>query len=139
AIQRMIEAENMEYSIGENVPCHFYDGVVAFAKALKEIYGFPQAVPTPGFFGPTPPSFIAVRTGPNPEAAVQVPFGSFKLPTVSGSISIGYGLMRGIPVLQIRGKVKNKEREIVLDLVQKTLEICKRDSIYRGRSIILDR
>jgi transitional endoplasmic reticulum ATPase len=139
ALQRVIVAKNTVYTISENVPCHFYDGMVAFARALKHKYGFSQAVPTPGFFGPQPPQFVHVKTGPNPNDNIQVPFGSFKLPNISGVLQTGYNIVKGIPVLNISGKVKAREKHIVMEIVNLTKQFSKAESIYSGKSIILER
>lgn len=139
ALERIKVAENTTYTINEKVDCHFYDGVVAFARALKHKYGFSQAVPTPGFFGSKPPHFIHVKTGPGPNDNIQVPFGSFKLPNISGTLSLSYGESRGIPVLVVGGQVKAKERTIVMEIVNLTKKFSKEQSIYRGKSIILEK
>ena len=34
SLQRILVAENTEYAIQEKVECHFFDGMVAFARAL---------------------------------------------------------------------------------------------------------
>lgn len=138
-LKRIQAAEETEYSISEAVNCHFYDGIVAFARALKHKYGYSMAKPTPGFFGPTPPHFIHVKTGPGPNDFVQVPFGSFSIPNIDGTIQTGYGHYKNIPVLNIRGTVKAKEKHIVMELVTLTKQFSREHSIYKGKSIILDR
>lgn len=138
-LQKIEAAQEMEYTINETVQCHFFDGLVAFARALKEKYGYSMAVPTPGFFGGTLPKFIHVKTGPDVNDVVQVPVGSFKLPNIEGTLQTKYGLSRGIPVFQIAGVVKAREKHIVQELVALTTHISRTQSIYKGRSIILDR
>lgn len=139
ALNRILVAENTEYAISEKVDCHFFDGMVAFARALKHKYGYSQAVPTPGFFGPKPPQFVHVKTGPNPKDNIQVPFGAFKLPNISGVLQTGITNSKGIPCLMIHGKVKAKEKHIVMEIVNLTKQFSKAQSIYSGKSIILER
>lgn len=138
-LKRMKAAEEMEYTINEKVECHFFDGLVAFARALKEKYGFSQAVPTPGFWGDKPPQFVHVKTGPNVTDVVQVPVGSFKLPNIDGTLQTKYGLSKGVPCLIIAGVVKAKEKNIVMEIVALTTKIARENSIYKGKSIILER
>ena len=57
-LKRLDEQENTEVSIADVVNCHFYDGIVAFARALNHRYGMALSVPTPGFFGDSPPHII---------------------------------------------------------------------------------
>lgn len=139
ALKRIHEAQETVYGINETVHCHFYDGIVAFARALKEKYGYSQAVPTPGMFGPTPPHFVHVKTGPGITDFVQVPYGSFQLPNIEGVLKTEFAMSRGIPVLRISGKVKAKEKHIVMELVALTKKFSEEQSIYRSRSIILER
>jgi hypothetical protein len=139
ALQRIEEAENTVYAVSEVVPVHFYDGCVAFAKALKEKYGYSMSVPTPGFFGPKPPQMIHVKTGPRIDDFVQVPFGAFKIPNIDGTLQTGYAVQRGIPCFQINGSVKAKEKHIVMELVALTAHFVKEESIYKGKAVILER
>src|SRR5687768_15021251 len=89
-IKRIKIAEETIYNVSETVHCHFFDGIVAFARALKEKYGYSQAIPTQTFFGPKPPRLINVRTGPKITDTIQVPFGEFQLPNIEGVLSTSY-------------------------------------------------
>lgn len=139
AIERMIKSEETEFAISETVPYHFFDGLVAFAKALKERYGQAMAVPTEGFFGPNPPRMIPVRTGTGPNDVIQVPYGEFNLPNVKGSVKTQYVMSRGIPCLSISAVIWQRDKDVVLDLVLLTKIFCKKESIYKGKAIVLDK
>lgn len=139
SLERIEKAENTVYEVAETVECHFWDGIVAFARALKQKYGYSQAVPTPGFFGPTPPRFVHVRTGPRVTDVVQVPYGSFQLPGIEGTLQLRPTESKGIPVLLICGEVKAKEKNIVMEIVALTKQFSQEQSIYSGQSIILRR
>lgn len=138
-LKAMMQAEETIVSVSDTVPCHFYDGMVAFSKALEHRYGMSMAVPTPGFWGNTPPHIIPVRTGPNPKDVYQTPYGTFKLPNIDGSVTTRYTLSRGVPVLTITAEVKQKHKDVVVDLVNLTKQFSKERSIYKSRAIILDR
>ena len=143
ALQRVQADEEKVYDINETIKCHFYDGLVALARALKEKYGYSEA--TGGmvqtFFGPrrTPPQLVNVRTGPNVTDVIQVPFGGYKFPNVEGEIIIQVATVRGIPMLQLIGQVKKKERTIIMEIVELTTKFAREQSIYRGKSIILEK
>jgi len=137
-LTRIKKAEETVYQVAEEIPCHFFDGLVCFAKALKNIYGYSQAKPTPGFFGETPPRFVHVKTGPNVNDFIQVPYGSFSLPNIDGTIQTIQTETRGIPTLAIVGKIKAKDKKIVMDIIKEAVRIQKAESIYAGRSIILE-
>ena len=44
-----------------------------FYKAIQQTYGFTSMVPTPGFWGPTPPTMIGVEI--SEDETVQIPWG----------------------------------------------------------------
>lgn len=142
-LERYEKAQNMVYDVNEVIPVHFYDGLVALANVLKDKYGY--AGTTSGtvntMFGKmkVPPKLIHVKTGPNPNDFVQVPFGGFNFPGVEGTIETKYRLYRGVPSLAIEGQVKMKEKKIVMEVVTAVQEFAKVNSIYKGRAIILER
>ena len=80
-----------------------------------------------------------MRTGPNVTDVIQVPFGGYKFPNVEGEIIIQVATVRGIPMLQLIGQVKKKERTIVMEIVELTTKFAREQSIYRGKSIILEK
>ena len=143
SLKRMIEQENKEYEINEPIHCHFFDGLVALARALHEKYGFVTTgdgtVNT--FFGKmkVPPKLIHVRTGPGRDDMVQVPYGTFSFPGIEAALETKFGNYKGIPVVRLVGSVKAKDRRVVMDVIQLAQEIARRNSIYRGQSVILRR
>lgn len=141
-LQRIIAAEERIYDISEVIPVHFFDGLVAFGKALKQKYGYADT--TDGtvntFFGKmkVPPRLLNIRTGPHPRDVMQVPFGTFDIPGVEGSFETKYDTVKGMPVVRLVGQVKSNERDVILEIIELATKIAKTDSIYRGRSIILE-
>lgn len=139
AIDRAIESANQVYAISENITGHFFDGLVALAVVLKEKFGFVANPDKNTFFGPVPPRFLHVRTGFNPEDFVQVPFGQIKVPGVDGILETGYNEVRGIPMATLQGKVKAREKKIVMEIITECNRVVKEHSIYKSASIILER
>jgi hypothetical protein len=142
-LKRIMEAENTVYDVAETIDGHFFDAIVAFTRAIKEKYGFSQATHTTvqGFFGKmkNPPRLLHIRTGPAHGDFIQVPFGAMKFPNISGTLETKFGLKNNIPALVIAGEVKAKERNIVLEIVQLANKYVREQSIYRGRSVIIER
>src|SRR6478609_6265442 len=138
-LERARDAENMVYAISESVPVHFFDGIVALYEVMKKKYGYVGTTPEQSWFGPIPPRLLHVKVGPKVTDFVQVPFGQFKLPNVEGGTQTKYGFLKGIPVRTIVGEVKSKEKKIVMELVNDTVAHAKANSIYKGRSVSLDR
>lgn len=142
-LQRVQKDEEAEYVLNEAIPGHFYDGVVAFAKALKEIYGFAQAthVTVRTFFGETksPPKFINVRTSHDPNDVITVPYGSFSIPGVEGTVETQFGESGGIPCLRLIAKIKKKHAHVLQDIVKMTRWFSQNESIYKGKAITLNK
>ena len=60
ALVRKQKDEEQAFSVHEVIDAFPLDGAVAFVKAMTKLYGWASPVPTPGFFGPTPPQMISV-------------------------------------------------------------------------------
>jgi hypothetical protein len=139
ALERAIKAENTVFAVAEFVDAHFWDGIVAFSRAIKEIYGFSSVDGERGFFGKQPPMIFNVRTGPHTGDITQCYYGVFKFPNIDGQLTTRYAVKRGIPMLQVLGEVKQKERGIIMGIVNRATELAREKSIYRGRSIVIER
>lgn len=135
ALQRKLADENMLRTAHEDILAYPLEGLVAFVQAMRDIYGWANPVPTPGFFGPTPPHMISVEV--DLDEYVQVPWGSFNLPDVENNILTAVGEKNGQPILQIHGKVRKKELAVLQELAKRTREILRESSIYRGKAIHL--
>lgn len=136
-LQRKQADEEQVTNVVEIIEAFPMDGAVAFAKAMKEIYGWASPVPIPGFFGPKPPVMISVKTGPGVDEVVQVPWGRFVLPNVDGNVNTGSTMQLGQPCFFIMAEVKKKDCQVVKDLASKTREILRTASIYKGKALRL--
>lgn len=113
----------------------YYDGLIAFNKAMREVFGWIEAVPTPSFFGPQPPEIVTISVSPSKR--IEVFTGMFSLPGVEGKVYAGFYRKEGRILFQCGGEVKRKHAHVVRLLAEKTREIIKRESIYRGKAIII--
>ncbi len=136
-LQRKADDEEQETQVIEKIDTYPMDGAVALAYAMKEIYGWASPVPEMSFFGPVPPTLRNIKTGPNPEDVIQVPWGSFVLPNVEGKLSTKAAPDEGRMKLFLVALVKKKDAHIVVELAAKTREILKSRSIYKGKAIRL--
>ena len=127
-IKKADEAEAF-VAVSEPVIGFSLDAAHAFSLAIKEIYGFSEKVPTPGFFGPTPPQFISVivdAAGTTRDVYV----GMTVLPGIEGSLQV-QPTPNGIA---ISGEVKQKHVIKVKELAARTRELLKTKSLLRGKS-----
>lgn len=137
ALLRYMEEEETEMDAREDILAFPADAAVAFNKALKEIYGWAESVPTPGFFGPQPPQMITVQTGPKKTDFVQVPWGSFQIPGIENRLTLdAYPTPDGMMTV-LYGSVKKRERHVLVNLANRTREILELESIYKGKAIEL--
>lgn len=131
-LTRQEKEEETEVAIYHEIACFPLDGAVAFHKALAHIYGWTGLIPTPGFWGPSPPTMVNVPTGVN--ESVDVPWGRVTIPNVAGYLQTNMQ-MEPRPKFVIGGKTKKKHMPEVNAIAVKTREFLARDSIYKGKAI----
>lgn len=139
ALQRKIADENTTLRVFELIDAYPLDAAVAFVKAMTNLYGWSSPVPTPGFFGPRPPTMVSVKVGVKDEDVIQCPLGSFKLPGVENPVRTDFTMHpkgQG-QVFVVHGEFKKKDKHLVLELANETRRIVKAESIYRGKAIQL--
>jgi hypothetical protein len=126
--------EEDERDIGIHYEFHYspMDGAVAFHRALAELHGWAELVPTPGFWGPTPPTMIGVPISLT--EVMQVPWGRVMIPGIEGHLQTGIQA-EPTPRFVINGKVKQKNKEQVAAIAEKTRELLRERSIYRRQAV----
>lgn len=137
ALERKEKDEETIVDVHEVIDAFPLDGAVAFVKALKQLYGWANSVPTPGFFGPRPPQFVTVDIGPEPDDKIQIPWGGFQLPGVDEPIHTSAAQGRNGLNFVIYGKVKKKAVWVLKEIADLTRKIVAEESIYRGKAIRL--
>lgn len=131
--------ERLEYfekqvTMTEELDVFPYDGALALECVLKDKFGWSQATGTPQWWGEIPPVLQNVQTGP--DTFVRVPWGSFAIMGVDGSISVGIGMKdSGRYVFQMTASIKRKDEATLQDIFKRVREHLKVNSIYRGKAI----
>lgn len=137
-LHRLMELEDQTIVIKETVGGYPYDGAHALYRAMEELYGFVDSVPTPGFFGPKPPALTEIEVGYGKTKHIPEIGSCFMLPNVEGKIQTGVEPDRnGRLVFIFVAQVKRKYEKQIAALAEKTREIIKSHSIYRGQAIEL--
>lgn len=129
---RKKEEDEREIRIHHVLPCSPMDGAVALQRAIAQIFGWSEGVPTPGFFGGHPPAMIGVATGPG--ESVQVPWGRIIIPGIEGFIATALQT-EPHPAFIIAGEVKRKHAGDVVRIVELTQTLLRQQSIYKGKAI----
>jgi len=142
AIDRKMKEEETVVRVFEIIEAYPHDAAVAFMKALKNLCGWASPVPTPGFFGNNPPTFITIKTGLDRDDVVQCPIGSFKIPNVENELTTQISPTKNSmsdPRVRfiMHAQVKHKDRHVLIALASETRRIVEEESIYRGKALEL--
>lgn len=131
-LQRKEEEDEQKFNVHHELTGAPLDIAVAFHRALAEIYGWVQGVPTPGFFGPKPPTMLGVQISAT--ETINIPWGRIEVPGLEGYLAT-YIKDEPVPGLIIGGEVKKKYEKEILKIVEKTKEFLHTASIYKGKAV----
>jgi len=134
AFLKRLEAEQEEMTVYDRTFTYKpWDVAYAAMRAFKRAFGMVKHSGTPGFFGPNPPRLIDVPSGPH--STVQVPWGSFEIPVLSGTTFFTGGEKAEsglVGKITAEGPKKYRDHiEGVFRLIQDELE---NESLYRGKA-----
>jgi transitional endoplasmic reticulum ATPase len=122
--------------VRRTVNCFPWDGAYALAKVLEKKYGWANAIPTPGFFGPEPPQLIDIPTGVG--KTTSVPWGRMSLPRIDGFVQTDTGTANdGRRVLALVASIKRKHEAEIKQLFDAVEAYVKTDSLYRGKAVTM--
>lgn len=130
------KAEETEVSIHEEINAYPLDGAFAFMQVLQQAYGWATAVPTPGFFGPTPPVMVNLEVGFGEHK--QVIWGDFEIPNITGKLKTGATTTDdGRYIFCLRGTVLKKDQDQVKLIADAVRKYVLEGSVYKGKAIRL--
>jgi len=129
ALHRKQADESQKINCIEYVNAFPLDGAVAFMRAMQEMFGWASPIPTPGFFGDTPPNMVGVNVSPT--ETVQVAFGRFNLPGLSGWVHTHADETHFV----IQGEVEKRHAHIIEKLAEHTRKLVAKHSIYKGKAL----
>lgn len=134
-LYRKKEEDETVVDLQHQIQCHPLDGAYALLKAIKQRYGWSQMVPTPGFFGSTPPSMISMRVGPNEGDTVLVPWGQMQVPGFTGKLYVDYQAVDSIPAFVIGASTKKREEAKFYELAKLTQHFVETESVYHRKAL----
>jgi transitional endoplasmic reticulum ATPase len=132
-LQRRKREDEEIVRVSEAIVAHPMDGAFALTKALAQKYGWTNMIPTPGFFGPTPPSMISLEVEAG--KTVQVPWGRIAIPNVDGYLVTGWSEKDDQVIFMLHAEVRQKHKKEVAEVAELTRKFLKKGSIYRGQAI----
>jgi hypothetical protein len=131
ALLRKAEEEDQDIQVSHDFNLMPPEGAIAFLRTLTEMFGFVSATETPGFWGPKPPAYITIETGP--DTTESVPWDRMAIPGITGWLQPSVNWVDGTPRFRLSGVVKGKNKALVAKIAE---NIKKRtDSLYRGKAI----
>jgi transitional endoplasmic reticulum ATPase len=109
------------------------DALHALHLSLSKIYGWVNAVPTPGFFGSNPPAMIQIHTAVN--ELKQLTWGRMQLPGWEGGF-LDVMIHPGPPPrLILGGQCKQKFTPQFKKITDSITQFLRSASIYKGKAI----
>lgn len=134
-IMRRMKFDEETVELQEVFDCFPYDGAYNFEQILIEKFGWaPSEATKGGMFQPAqPPQLLNVEVGPG--QVRSVPWGSFSLPTVDGTVSCEVGRKDSSIRFALEATVKRKDEATIKDLFDRLRARIKTHSIYRGKAI----
>lgn len=132
-IKRRMEYENQVASFVEDFDAFPWDGAHALWKVLAAKYGWASGLPTPGFFGDTPPTMVSIEVGVGKFASI--PWGRVAIPGVDGFLDLGVTMKGNRLIFKISVTTKRKNEPDVKALCRLVREYLATDSIYKGQAI----
>lgn len=132
-LQRRLKYEEEKVTMQESFEAFPWDGACALDTVLTRMFGWTPAEPTPGFFGDTPPHMITVSIGP--KAKRSVPWGSFSLPGITGTVSTSYTYADQHIVFALQATVRRKDEATILGVFEAVRHELAVNSIYRGKAL----
>lgn len=133
-LQRKQQEEEMTVKVIHTLECSPLDGAVSFHRALSEKYGWTNLLPTPGFFGSTPPVMVGVAIAPG--KTIQVPIGNVEVPGIDGELHISMNA-NPRPQFVLVANVKRKHEYLINEIMSLARKMLRENSIYKGSAIKL--
>lgn len=131
---RKMKYDDEEVSVLEEYDVFPWDGAHALQRVLEQRFGWANAVPTQGFFGPQPPKTIMVEVGY--QEKLNVIWGKFSLPGIQGWLHTGVKTTNsGRLMFVLQGQVKRKHEGFARSIMEDVRQFLRENSLYRGKAI----
>lgn len=132
-LQRRMAYMNEVVNIAETIDVSPLDGAHALDRVLAARYGWSEVGATPGWFGSTPPTLVAVEVSRGKR--VNVPFGRFTMPTIKGHLEIGGEIQNGRVQFAVKAQIRRESEQEVMELLAELRAFLVNGSIYRGQAV----
>ena len=133
-LYRRAEYLETAVNISEKFDVFPLDGAYGLSRVIIERFGWQEGKAIHTMFGEQKPKIMSVPSGPH--SKVDVPWGRFELPTVSGMLQTGIAEgPAGRAIFELSAEVKRKDEATVRGLFTALREYLQEHSLYRGKAI----
>lgn len=137
-LTRKKAAEEEVVGVHEVIDAFPWDGARSLERVLDRRLGAALTTKTPGFFGPTPPTTVAVETAHG--KTENIIWGRFLIPGIAAGaegrdyLETGYDFKDGRVVFLLGGQVRRKFLPVIKQLAEDIRQDLVVNSIYRGKA-----
>jgi len=135
-IKRQIVMEEKIVTFHQGIRAYPLDGAYALYRAIVDIFGYVDLAKEEGPSGNTPPHMIGVKL-PS-EETIQVPWGRMQFPGLDKDSYLETVYNNKKMEFEIHGQFRKKFEPVVARIADRTMEILRDESIYKGKAIKVD-
>lgn len=133
-LTRKLQEDETTVPVSATVPAFPYDGAYAMMQAMEELFGYVIADNKKDWMGNNSNENMELVID-SKGTTVTVPWGRFKVPGINGVLVTGYAWEGKTVVFQIQGEIKGESVPAFHLLVEKTKQVVRERSIYRGKAL----
>jgi transitional endoplasmic reticulum ATPase len=135
-IKRQIVMEEKVVTFHQGLRAYPLDGAYALYRAIIDIFGYVDLAKEEGPSSSTPPHMIGMKL-PTGES-IQVPWGRMQFPGLDKDSYLETKYNNAKMEFEIHGSFRKKFEPVVARIADRTMEILREDSIYKGKAIRVD-
>lgn len=135
-IKRQIVMEEKIVTFHQGLRAYPLDGAYALYRAIVDIFGYVDLAKEEGPSSSTPPHMIGIKLpdGNN----IQVPWGRMQFPGLDKDSYLETKYNNAKMEFEIHGSFRKKFEPVVARIADRTMEILRDESIYKGQAVKVD-
>jgi transitional endoplasmic reticulum ATPase len=133
-LTRKLQEDETTVPVSASIPAFPYDGAYAMSQAMTELFGYVIADNKKDWMGNNSNENMELVID-HKGTTVTVPWGRFQVPGIDGVLTTGFTWEGKTVIFQIEGEIKGGSVPAFKMLVEKTKEIVRDRSIYRGKAL----
>ncbi len=135
-IKRQIIMEEKVVTFHQGLRAYPLDGAYALYRAIVDIFGYVDLAKEEGPSSSTPPHMIGIKLPDG--SSIQVPWGRMQFPGLDKESFLETKYNNQKMEFEIHGQFRKKFEPVVARIADRTMEILREESIYKGQAIKVD-